>query len=380
MTRRALLAATLAAAGCGRRRAPRYYGWLFVGSAGEKGIVVADLSDFRRAAVIPLGQAPRHVFSVGRRVFATCPEAHTLFEIDPENFRVAGRIVFPGRIAGSAACPNGSHIAVVTDQPAALHLINLGLSNMALNNRRITKRVPLPAAPSGLDVSNETAVIATAGSVIRVSVPAGSIAGSTDLNFRPGVVRLHQDAKLILVGAADRPEIVTVQSNTGMLLARLPLAFVPARFCFNSDGGQMFVTGSSGDEIAIVSPYQSEVDQTIVGGRTPFGMAVGALNGRNLLFVTNPESGDVTIFDIDTRQQECSVHAGGKPGEVLLTPDGEYALVIDRESGDVAVIRIRTVLSRDATRVAPVAKPLFTIFHTGTDPQSAAIVAGQRRA
>jgi hypothetical protein len=53
--------------------------------------------------------------------------------------------------------------------------------------------------------------------------------------------------------------------------------------------------------------------------------------------------------------------------------------VIDQESGDVAVIRIRTVLNRESTRAAPIAKPLFTIFHTGSDPQSAAIIAGERQ-
>jgi YVTN family beta-propeller protein len=107
-------------------------------------------------------------------------------------------------------------------------------------------------------------------------------------------------------------------------------------------------------------------------------MAVSVVNGRNLLFVTNAGSGDLTIFDIDTRQLASSVHVGGKPGEVLLTPDGEYALTIDRESGDVAVIRTNTALDRKTNEAtAPRVKPLFTVFHTGAGPQSAAIVPSQ---
>jgi YVTN family beta-propeller protein len=374
MTRRTLLAATLAA-GCGRQRARRYFGWLFIASAGEKGLVVADLSEFRRAGFVPLGQVPRQVFRAGKKIFATCPDLRTLFEVDPETFRVAGRIVFPGRIVGAAACPDEKRIAVITDQPAVLHIVDAA-------TRRVTRRVGLPATPSGLDVSDEMAAVTTAAthSVIRVSLSQGVVAGTTDLGLRAGLVRLHQDAKLILIGAADRNEIVTVHSMSGALLARLPLAFTPARFCFNVDRGQMFVTGSSGDEIAIVSPYQSEVDQTIVGGRSPCGMAVGALNGQNLLFVTNPGSGDLTVFDIDTRQHASSVYVGGKPGEVLLTPDGEYALAVDQESGDVAVVRIRTVLDRRTnTGPAPLVKPLFTIFHTGAAPQAATIIAAQNR-
>jgi DNA-binding beta-propeller fold protein YncE len=363
VTRRTLLAATLTAA-CGRQLASRYFGWLFVASGGERALAVADLSQFRRVTAIPTPQIPAQVFRAGKKVFATCPDGHALYEIDLQDFRIAGKLAFAGRLVSAAVCPNGSRIAVLTDLPAALHLVDP-------LTRRVTHRTALPAAPSGLDVTDDMAAVTTASgdSVVRVSLRSGAVAGVTGLGLRAGVVRLHQDAKLILIGAADRNQIVTVDSDTGALLARLPLAFTPARFCFNGDGGQMFVTGTSGDMIAIVSPYQSEVDQTIVAGRTPYGMAVGYINGLNLLFITNPDSGDLTIFDIDMRRLASSVHVGGKPGEVLLTPDGEYALVVNRDSGDVSVIRIKTALDKKI-RV----KPLFTVFPTGSAPQSAAII------
>ena len=134
----------------------------------------------------------------------------------------------------------------------------------------------------------------------------------------------------------------------------------------------MFVTGMDGDAVAIVDPYQNQVDQTIIAGSRPFAMAVFTIAGQELLFVTNRGSGDLTIFDIETRRLASSVHVGGNPGEVLLTPDGQYALVIDRDSGDVAVIRLRTVLER-AIRT----KPLFAFFPTAPGPQSAAIIPAE---
>jgi YVTN family beta-propeller protein len=366
VSRRTLLAATLAAAGCGRDLARRYFGWLFIASAAEKALAIADLSQFRRVTSIPLPSTPAQVFRIGKKVFATCPDEHTLCQIDSEGFRIVAKTAFPGRIVSAAVYPNGTRIAVVTDQPAALHLVDPLTS-------RITHRTALPAAPSSLDATDDIAAITTASanSVIRVSLSDGAIAGVTDLGLRAGVIRLHRGAGLILIGASDRNQIVTVDSDTGALLARLPLAFTPARFCFNADGGQMFVTGTTGDMIAICSPYQSEVEQTIAAGRTPYGMAVGS----GLLFITNVDSGDLTIFDIDTRSHKATVHVGGKPGDVLLTPDGEYALTIDRESGDVAVVRIKTALDRkDGEGAAPMVKPLFTIFPTGPAPRSAVIV------
>jgi YVTN family beta-propeller protein len=105
-------------------------------------------------------------------------------------------------------------------------------------------------------------------------------------------------------------------------------------------------------------------------------MAVSA--PRNLLFVTNRESGDLTILDIETRQLAASVHVGGFPREVLLTSDDQYALVLDTASGSVAVIHIDTVLDRrvdiPAAATALSAKPLFTTFATAGDARSSLIL------
>ena len=92
-------------------------------------------------------------------------------------------------------------------------------------------------------------------------------------------------------------------------------------------------------------------------------------SAKNLLLVTNPESGDLTILDIETRHVSASVHVGENPGEVLITPDGEYALVLDQSSGNVSVVRITTVLDRKVHT-----KPLFTVFPTAADARSAIIV------
>jgi YVTN family beta-propeller protein len=129
----------------------------------------------------------------------------------------------------------------------------------------------------------------------------------------------------------------------------------------------MFVTGVGADAVAVVSVFQNEVDQTILAGRTPWAMAVS--ESRNLLFVTNMESGDLTILDIETRSRAASVHVGETPGDILLTPDGEYALVLDQRTGNVSVVRISTVLDRKVRT-----KPLFTIFPTVADARSAIIV------
>jgi YVTN family beta-propeller protein len=365
-SRRALLAGVTAAA-CGRKRGPRYQGWLFVASGAEKAVVVADLASFRRLTTISLPYAPDQLFHSGGRIFALCREAQALIEIDSMQFRVASRFVLPRKPVSARLRPDGTSAIVLTDQPGALLAIDL-------TKRRIAARLPLDGAPSDLDVNGNMAAIAVPdrNAVARVSIPEWKSAGVTGIGLPCGILRFRRDGKTILAGATAARQIVTIDAQSGQMLAKLPLPISPERFCVNPVGGEMFVTGPGEDSVVIVSTFQNEVDQTILAGRTPGAMAIS--ERRNLLFVTNPESGDLTILDIENRALSASVHVGENPGEVLLTPDGEYALVLDRRSGNVSVVRITTVLGNEGVRGRLKTKPLFTVFPTKSDARSAIIV------
>jgi hypothetical protein len=62
---------------------------------------------------------------------------------------------------------------------------------------------------------------------------------------------------------------------------------------------------------------------------------------------------------------------GTEPSSITITPDDQYALVLNQASGDMAVIRIPNV-----TRAARSKKgPLFMLIPVGSKPVSAAVVA-----
>ena len=364
LTRRALFG-TLLLSACGRKRATRYQGWLFVASGSEKEIAVADLASFRRIATIPLPCAPDQLFYSADRVYATCHDARMLLEVDAANFRLAAKTKLPGQPVAARLLPEKTALIATEDQDALL-LVDLA-------NHRLTKRIFLPGPPADLDVNEGLAAITvpSRSALLRAALPDLKIAGASDVGVACTAVRFRSDGKTILAGATASREIVAIDAQSGRLLTRLPLPVTPSRFCFHPDGGQMFVTGSGGDVIAIVSPFQNQVLETILAGRTPDAMAV--LGRRNMLFVTNRESGDLTILDIQTRGVTASVHVGESPGDVLLTPDGEYALVMDQRSGNVSVVRITTVLNRKNRTSSP-PSPLFTVFPTAADARSAVIV------
>lgn len=366
ISRRAVLA-SLALSACGRKRASRYDGLLFVASRGEKSVAVADLAYFRRTTNIALDYAPENLLYAGGRVLATCHEGRCLVEIDSRELRVTGKIHLPGKPVAARLTPYAA-AAILTEDPDLLLIVDLA-------NRRITARLPLPASACDLDLNLDQAAltIPSRNLILRINSHGTNLTGTSGTGVPCVTLRFRRDGKTILAGSPSTREIVSIDCATGKLLARLPLPIEPSRFCFNGNGGQMFVTGPGEDAVAIVRPFQNDVDQTVLAGRTPYAMAVS--ESRNLLFVTNIESGDLTIMDIETRTPAASVHVGENPGEILLTPDGQYALVMDKRTGNVSVVRIPTVLDHDPGALGRVkAKPLFTVFSTAADARSAIIV------
>jgi DNA-binding beta-propeller fold protein YncE len=210
-------------------------------------------------------------------------------------------------------------------------------------------------------------------SITRISLPAGRIVGESSPGAVGAPLRFRGDGNTLLIGDSVRRQIITVDWRTGAVLARLPVPVQPGHFCFNDNGGQMFVSGAGADAVVIVAPYQNEVYETIPAGRAPGAMTTS--NVRNLLLVCNPSVGDLTILNVDTRSLAASVHVGDTPADVLVTPDGEYAMTVNSGSGSVAVIRLSTVLNRGQNELtARGIKPLFTMFPMITAPEGAAIL------
>jgi DNA-binding beta-propeller fold protein YncE len=155
-------------------------------------------------------------------------------------------------------------------------------------------------------------------------------------------------------------------------VVRLPLPLAPRNFCFDGTGGQLFVTGEGMDAVVIVFPYNTEVDQTILAGHAPGAMAVT----DRYLMVANPDTSGITVLDVETRRLVALVQVGQRPRYILVTPDRQYALVLNEQSGDLAVIRVFSLaVTPNGAQRRYKSAPLFTMIPVGDRPVSAAVVA-----
>ena len=117
--------------------------------------------------------------------------------------------------------------------------------------------------------------------------------------------------------------------------------------------------------MVIVYPYDiPEVAETVVTGHGPAAMTAS----KELVFITNPASGDVSVLHVGTHKLLAVVPVGSDPGAVAITPDEQFALVLNRESGNVAVLNLDAI-QPNKFKVAP----LVTVIPVGSRPVSAAM-------
>jgi 6-phosphogluconolactonase (cycloisomerase 2 family) len=238
------------------------------------------------------------------------------------------------------------------------------------------RRIRLSATPDSFDLGRGSR--AAIASVQNRSITVASLAGAAiertiNTETEPSLLRFQADGRQILAGSRPERSLGIFETASGKIVVRLPLPLQPRHFCFNGDGGQLFVSGDGMDAVVIVYPYRTEVAETMLAGHAPDGMAVTDY----FLLVTNPHSNSITVLDFDNMGKKlvAAVQVGQEPRHILITPDKQYALVLNRKSGDMAVVRIYSLTNQDAMRRYRYPIPLFTMIPVGEQPVDAAIVS-----
>ena len=131
-----------------------------------------------------------------------------------------------------------------------------------------------------------------------------------------GAVRFRSDSRMLIACDPAARVLSLYDVDSAQLITRLPVALRPDNLCFKPDGGQLFITGEGMDAVVIVSPYETEVAETVLAGRAPGAMAAS----NSYLIVASPQSGDVSIMDILSRKVIAVVSVGSDPGFVTITP------------------------------------------------------------
>jgi YVTN family beta-propeller protein len=366
ISRRLVLALPFAAA-CSRRHSTGFSGYAFVANEEGKAVAAVDLQAFAVAKHISLDDAPIQVIaSPGlASVYAVTPMSGTVHEIQ------ADRLSFRRKLQVAGAAPDQSLTASLSPDDSLLYLLSRtprAFTAVATDSLKVAWRISLPEEPVEFSVTLDGtwAAITSDSSVRLLYLPTRQLGAPLGQAAFGGVRFLDNSRTLIAADLGGR-RLSLYDVPSARLITHLPLSVRPDHMCFNRDGGQLFLTGEGMDGVVVVYPYHTpEVAETVLAGHAPGAMAASG----SLLFIASPQSGDVSILNIPTRKVIGVVQVGSDPGFVVVTPDDQYALVLNRKSGDVAVLRVGGITPNRYKSWS-----LFTVIPVGSKPVSAAVRA-----
>ncbi len=371
MTRREWLTVGGAAllSGCGRKKGTGYEGFALIAAAGEKAITVVDLLRFRLVRTVPLNAAPAAIVPAPdyRRIYVLTPETGSVHVLTSDLAHLGSARLSQG-LSTIRLTPDGKRLLATSN--STNEVIDVHPETL-----RINRRYKLAVQPAEMDVVSPgyAAVASGPSGVVELFHLESGKRNRYRFGGEIGALRFRRDGRLLLVANLATRSLTALSVPDLRVVAELPLAMEPKNLCFNADAGQLFVTGEGMDGVAIVFPYRVlQVEQTVLAGRDPGIMAVSETPAY--LFVGSASGSDVCILNIDSRKVVGIVDVAQRPEFIAVTPDNQYALVLDRSAGNLAIIHIAAFrLNPEASRTKSGAA-LFTILPVGNDPVHAAVV------
>ncbi len=389
LNRRELLALSsssfAALVSCGSRGATGYPGFALITIAAENSLSIVNLNTFKLARKLDLRSPPSIVTSDGENAYVLTPRTGTVHIIDPTR----------GTPERSAKLASELDLLCLPQLPHRLVAVSSGARELILAelpSLKPLRRVRLSTPPVGLDVqfhsTSKRLYAALSGGIAGSIEIVDLLSGGRQKREFPaelGGLRFRDDGQLLFVANYSQKSLLVLDPETLNTVCELSLPMRPQDFAFGADHGQLFISGPGMDGISIVYAYKTiEVGQTILAGREPGAMACS--DNPRYLFVASRAGSEITILDIDSRKMVGLTQAGDKPSRIAVTPDQQYALVLNEGSGDLAVIRIPNIQgsrSRNGASSLPAkivtlrGVSLFTMIPVGANPVDLAI-ANQR--
>lgn len=199
--------------------------------------------------------------------------------------------------------------------------------------------------PSAVVVSRDGKTLyvacADARQVAWIDLPGGKVTRRLAVPAEPTGLALSPDAaRLVVTCAAPRSAVVVLDPLSGRVMAEIPAGHTATAPAFSPDGKRLYVCNRFSNDVAVMDVAAGKVVARVKTGREPIAAAVTP-DGRTLLVANHlPDArtdedfqGDVacTVTRIDTRTLQTSAiglpHGATGARGLCLLPDGKHALV-----------------------------------------------------
>ncbi len=153
--------------------------------------------------------------------------------------------------------------------------------------------------------------------------PAAKRAAAGRENYlSPIEMVLSLDGGLLYVVCESSDEVRVVDTQSGKVVATVPVGRVPRGIAASSDGSVLYVTDSWSDNVSVIDATKNKVVQTLPAGFEPTGVVVD--QPGTTLYVANRLSNDVSVIDLKTGREIKRLLAGRGASYLASSPDGKW--------------------------------------------------------
>jgi YVTN family beta-propeller protein len=360
--------------GCRQRDFPNYPAnyreYAYISNGGSNTVTVLDVVNMRQERVLGVGTEPTGLGVNPRRneVYVVNSGSNTVSVIDAERNTVAATMRVRSRPYFIDVDQEGNRAYVANSK-------SNNVSVLDLTQRRELGVIAAGNGPGMARIANDgkTLVISNHDSGSVSVADARSFTVRSSFNHCPGAtdVMILQDSSKAFITCSGGHQIMVIglAHSTGsyplpadVLLAFLDVGKTPVHLALKPDGGEAFVSNFDSDTISELTTSSNEVGGAYLMGTHPVRGLVSADN--SLLYVSNFGAGRVSIYSIDDgRLIRPGVKVGEGPDALAFAGSGHFLLVVDSQSGDIAVVRTANPAS------------LLTLFPAGRSPNDIVVKA-----
>ena len=331
----------------------------YVANTGNGTLSIVDLPALEVVNTVEVGPHPSGVRAHPTRaeIWGVSTTGGYLWVVDAREGRVSARIAIGTGAFALDFSPDGKRAFVAASRAGSV-------SSIDCETKRVLQTVPLGQEPWLARVAPDGRTIAVpqrgADRLVLLNADTLETVASIPVAGRPEHVVILPDSSKAFVSAAGSGQVSVVDLRRRVLLTNLPLGSRAAAFTLKPDGGELFVSTPDQNSLTILNTWTNEVTETAIAGNRPtFGTMANDVPNFSL-YLSDEASGQVRPFVSGLRRLLPPIPAGRHPGVSRLTPDEELLLVVNEESDDLAVIRVRT-------------RSLLTMIPVGPAPRDLAI-------
>ena len=213
-----------------------------------------------------------------------------------------------------------------------------------LERRTVLANVRVGASPGLARVSldGSTVVVSNRGdnTVSIIDAKTLRVRATLPVCKQPEEIAILPDSSKAFVTCSGSSQVASIalkndapngDTKEDRLMALLDVGKTPVSLALKPDGGELIVCNFDSDSISIVETGNDEVSSSPDIGQRPSRGLVTLDNSR--LYVTNFGSNSVTVYDIDMGRRIVTLTVGSRPDGLALSPDQNYLLVLDTQSG-----------------------------------------------